>query len=330
MSVLEATDDSWAVTMFSFTSSLVRGERTPVQLIEDVVDAGLATTIEVDAPQHFATYPDFDAEEVEALRSVVARRGIRLSMMGVYNDAGSRRESAFTLEESVRYISRQLEVASELGFIGARIMFGLDPALLEKLAPEAERHGVPLWQEVQGGARPDGAEFERQREAIQRIGSDKLGFVFDLSACMAALPVTYLEALRREGVPNDVVQYLDDEWPTGETTRVRSGLDARLESLDLPPSAMLRLSMPFGRFGNSSVADWRDALGEFDAVHLKYWDVEDDDRRVSQPLADFRREFGAIGYTGVLTSEWGGHEWLDDDGFGMTRRHRALFDRAVD
>ena len=57
--------------------------------------------------------------------------------------------------------------------------------------------------------------------------------------------------------------------------------------------------------------------------HLKFWDLDDADGRVWQPVRELGRALAATGFDGVLTSEWGGHEWLDADPGEMTRAHIA-------
>ena len=324
----DAVDAEWAVTLFSFTPQIVAAERTPDEVLADVVAAGLGSTIEVDAPQHFRSYPSLDGADTEAFAALVSRLGVRLSLLGVYDDAGLRSDRPFTLEESADYVGRQIEAAAAMGFAGARIAFGVRPELLERLAEHAEAHGITVLQEAQGNLRPDSPTFERQWDAIDRIGSDLLGFVLDLSACMPALPVTYLDLLEREGVPRDAVGYLAGQWGVAPHDEVRAGTEERLNRVLLSPAARDALFMAWTRFGSSRVAGWRDALPRVGAVHLKFWDLEDDDRRVSQPLTDLRALLAASSYRGVVTSEWGGHAWLGSDPVEMTRRHRQLYERA--
>ncbi|VXC24861.1 conserved hypothetical protein [Arthrobacter sp. 9AX] len=322
----------WAVTMFSFTNELIRGERTPLQLVEALLDAQVTDQIEIDAPQHFVSYPRINATEASELRRLMERRQARLSILGIYNDAGSRKDYRFTLDQAEAYLADQIRAASEMGFRATRIMFGVDAPLLKRIAVHAESYGLPVLQEVQGVIRPDSPEFVRQIETLDQIGSDKLGFVFDLSACMAGLPVTYLESLRREGIPTNVVTYLEQAWHTEPAARVQERLERLTADLNLNAATMARLGMPFGRFGHSQVSDWREHLGRFSAIHLKYWDLFDEDHRVSKPIADLRREFGAINYKGIVTSEWGGHEWSSpEDGtpIEMSLGHRALYDASL-
>jgi hypothetical protein len=64
-------------------------------------------------------------------------------------------------------------------------------------------------------------------------------------------------------------------------------------------------------------------------VHLKFWDLDDTDGRVSRPIADIGGALRRTGFSGSLTSEWGGHEWLDEDPTTMTRAHLDLARRAL-
>ena len=325
----------WAFTMFSMTSQLLQGDQGPDELLRSVADTVVCSAIEVDAPQHFRGYPWQVADrkpgagEWEDFRALADSLGVRPTLLGIYGDPALRRESLLSLDESVDYIDGQLAAAAAMGFEGTRIAFGLAPELLGPLADCAERHGVSLLQEVQGGLRPDSESFQQQVQAVDGIGSPALGFVFDLSACTPELPVTYLTALRREGVPLEAVDYLEADWPDSTPDSLKAGLEHRLSGVDLARGARARLSMVFGRFGNTRVADWRELLPSVRGVHLKYWDLDDAGGRVSKPMAELGQELHVAGYRGALTSEWGGHEWLPDDPITMANGHRRLYERVA-
>lgn len=78
------------------------------------------------------------------------------------------------------------------------------------------------------------------------------------------------------------------------------------------------------RFGRSCVEDLASILPLLGAVHLKFWDLDDADDRLSDPLRDVGAALRVTGFTGTLCSEWGGQEWLDDDPWETTSRHLAL------
>ena len=75
--------------------------------------------------------------------------------------------------------------------------------------------------------------------------------------------------------------------------------------------------------------DLRGILPLVGAFHLKFWDLDDADRRVSAPIRDLGALLAGSDFEGTLCSEWGGHEWLDDEAADMTRRHLALARSAL-
>jgi hypothetical protein len=83
------------------------------------------------------------------------------------------------------------------------------------------------------------------------------------------------------------------------------------------------------RFGRSDAADLRDVLPLVGAFHLKFWDLDDSDGRVSQPIRDLGAELAGTAFAGTLCSEWGGHEWIDADAATMTRAHLELARTAL-
>jgi hypothetical protein len=83
------------------------------------------------------------------------------------------------------------------------------------------------------------------------------------------------------------------------------------------------------RFGRSDADELRGILPLVGAFHLKFWDLDDADGRVSRPIRDLGTVLAGSDFAGTLCSEWGGHEWLDADAADMTRRHLALAAEAL-
>lgn len=321
-------DDQWAVTMFSFTRELMRGHLGATELLVHLRKSGVARSFEIDGFQHFATLPEVDRREATAFRTAVDEHDITLTQFGVYDDLFIDPRSAADTGSRVAYIARQIESASRLGFTSVKIAWGLEIEILEALRPHLDRLGMSLNQEAQGSIRATSPDLARRVELALRF-PDQFGFVFDLSACMYGLPVTYLEDLRRLGVAEEAVRLLEDEWPMGGDSIRGAVFDA---AGAISPDAQLRLSMPFGRFGNSNVSEFRDFLAFVDVVHLKFWDLEDRAGIVNSPIRDLARELKRTGFAGPITSEWGGHEWLpaaSADGESMTRAHREVFRSAI-
>ncbi|WP_285115624.1 hypothetical protein [Leifsonia sp. fls2-241-R2A-40a] len=137
---------------------------------------------------------------------------------------------------------------------------------------------------------------------------------------MPALPISYLDTLG-PSLPAELLRRLSEGWLDPDTLEA---VVTHLRSGSVPAEVHALYMDLLVRFGRSPVSVLRDILPLVGAFHLKFWDLDDDGHRVSQPL----RELGAIlrawDFAGTLCSEWGGHGWLDDDPADMTREHLAL------
>ncbi len=143
---------------------------------------------------------------------------------------------------------------------------------------------------------------------------------------MPSLPQSYLERLREGGVPEPLLQRLATDWRDPATN---SAVIDVLRSGGVPPLVHTMYMNLLVRFGRSDAADLRSVLPLVGAFHLKFWDLDDTDGRVSQPIRDLGAELAGTDFTGTLCSEWGGHEWIDADAADMTRRHLALARTAL-
>ena len=139
---------------------------------------------------------------------------------------------------------------------------------------------------------------------------------------MPALPTTYLAELAQAGLPKALLTRLADEWRDPATTGAVVEL---LRSGAVPPAIHTLYMNLLVRFGRSHATDLRGILPLVGAFHLKFWDLDDADGRVSAPIRDLGALLAGSEFAGTLCSEWGGHEWLvDADAADMTRRHLAL------
>lgn len=322
---------TWAVTLFSFTNELHERTRPANDIVREIGRTGLATAVEVDAAQHFVSFPLISDADIDAFRRAADDAGVTPTMMGGYLDIRLDRRGPRSPHEQEELLRRQLEAAAAMGFFGLRVSLGaVSPDLAERLVPELDALDIALLGEVQAGARPDAPAIDALREKRARLGTDRLGFVFDSSLVMEAFPATWIRTLRDDGVPQEVIDTADSLW----RERDPRGLDqvmSMVRPLELRPATLRRLEMPFRRFGCSTVDEWDDFLDDIASVHLKYWDVDDSDGRISRQTSAVKSALSAHGYSGFVCSEWGGHDWLEPEtspASEMTRRHREIFELA--
>lgn len=290
------------LTMFSWTQDLLDGPETPDEIVARVAGLGLADWIEVDAGQHFRTYPRIADAELASLRAALG--SARPSLLGIYLDDAT--SPTTFLDDDARFalLEVQLRAAATLGCWGARISVGATAGILDRAVPLLEELDLVLLEEVQGGASPASPAIEE----IVRVDSPHVRVLLDTSVSLPAPPISLLEDLERLGIPADTLTTIDRDW----LDPAISGLVAQLMGDPSTPGPAKPLLLAFlTRFGRSSPEDWRPVLPLVRAAHLKFWDLLDEGGRVTKPIDGFAAEF-ANADVALVAGEWGGSDWLGD------------------
>lgn len=317
--------DTWTLTAsaFNWTPDVVRAERPAPDIAVGIVRDGVAPVIELEAGQAWRTFPDPDDAEVDALRTELERAGGRVSIVGASIDdwalpARRRRDD----DERFAFLVPQLRAASRLGATGVRLPIGqAGPALLQRLLPVLHELDLVLFEEAQGRQTPGDSGTAAAFAAVAALDDPHVRVLIDISMLMPALPVTYIDALAEAGLAPTLLERIAADWRDPATMDV---VIAALRGGDVPPQARTLYMDMLVRFGRSDAAVLRDVLPLVTGFHLKFWDLEDADGRVSDPIRDLGELLAGSASAGTLASEWGGHEWLDDDPGDTTRRHLAL------
>jgi len=330
---MTALPETWslAASAFNWTPDVLRAERSTHEIASAIPASGLASTIEIELGQTLRGYPDTDAAEVQALRAALEAAGGRVSIVGISLDdwqlSGEGAPRRRTEEERLAFLVPQLRAAHDLGAAGVRLPIGqAGGILLERVLPLLHERGLVLYEEVQGRQTPHDPAYADAYDTIARFDDSHLRLLVDISMLMPALPTSYLAALTAGGVDPALVQLLATEWRDPET---QNAVFAALRAGSVPPAVHTLFMDLVVRFGRSDAADLRDILPLVGGFHLKFWDLDDTDARVSQPMRDLGALLRASTFTGTLCSEWGGHEWLEADATEMTREHLALASRAL-
>ncbi|MFJ4159725.1 restriction endonuclease subunit R [Microbacterium testaceum] len=307
-----------AASAFNLTPDVIRAERTAPDLAATLVEREIAAAIEIELGQMWRGFPDPPHDDAHSFRDRLAAAGGRVSIVGVSIDefvGGRRRTDA----ERRAFLEPQLRAAAAVGATGARLPIGQAGSLLEGLVPLLEELDLVLFEEAQGHETP--AARPEAYDRIAHLDTPHVRLLLDISMLMPALPVTYLDRLERGGIPTDLLRRLRDDWRDAATHDAVIGL---LRSGQVPgPVHTLYMNL-LVRFGRARASDLASVLPLLGAVHLKFWDLDDADHRISDPLRDVGAALAAAGFTGTLCSEWGGQDWLDDDPWEMTSRHLSL------
>jgi hypothetical protein len=317
-----------AASAFNWTPDVIRAERAAPDIAVGIVTEGIAPVIELEPGQLWRSFPEPADDEVDALRRELDRAGGSVSIVGASLDDWIGPDERRDDDARLAFLLPQLRAAHRLGASGVRLPIGqAGEPLLRRLLPALYELDLVLHEEIQGQQTPGSPVTAAAIEAISRLDDSRIRLLVDISMLMPALPVTYLDELARAGIPQELLARLTDEWRDPATT---GGIIEFLRSGGVPPEFHALYMNLLVRFGRSRAAELRDILPLVGAFHLKFWDLDDADGRVSAPIRDLGAQLAGADFAGTLCSEWGGHEWLADaDAADMTRRHLALARRAL-
>lgn len=317
-----------SASSFNWTPDVCLASVPAIDVVTGIVAEGVAATIELEAGQVWRSFPAPDRSEIDALRDGLAEAGGRVSIVGMSLDDFTSTSTRKSEAERMEFLLPQLRAAARVGASGVRLPIGqAGLVLLARLQPVLHELGLTLFEEIQGQQRPDDPVIATALETIAELGDERVRVLVDVSMLMPSLPPTYLERLRAGGVPGDLVDRLQVAWREPET---HDAVIALLRSGRVPPAVHTMYMNLLIRFGRSDASDLSGILPLVGGFHLKFWDLDDSERRISQPLRDLGRILARHDWKGTLTSEWGGHEWLEKaDATDMTRRHLTLARAAL-
>ncbi|MFK0002788.1 restriction endonuclease subunit R [Paenarthrobacter sp. NPDC090522] len=320
---------SWtlAASSFNWTPDIIKAERTPQDIVTDIAASGVADVVEVEPGSLWRSFPAPQDLEVDAFREALKAAGGRVSILGCSLDDYTATTERRTTGQRLEFLVPQFDAARRVGATGVRLPIGqAGPELLGLVQPLLHDLDLVLFEEIQGQQDPRNPRVQPALDHIAALDDPRIRVLVDISMLMPALPVSYLDELARGGVSPVLCSRLESEWKDPATN---DAIMAALQSGTVPPRIHTLFMNLLIRFGRSDAADLKEILPLVGGFHLKFWDLDDADQRVSGPIEELGHLLAQEGFTGTLTSEWGGHEWLRDDPSEMTRRHLALAAKSL-
>ena len=313
-----------ATTLFSFTNEWLTRRYTLGQLLARVAELGLGPGVELIGFQAWRRFPELPTQEILSFRRLVDDLGLEPAALEGSVDLARRVDRLMTEQEAVDFLRPQVETAAALGFQMLRLHSGIPIAVLEQVAPLAERAGVTLATEIQGAQTPDDPAVAAVIECRERLGSPSVALVLDFSVAMTTVPSRFVETILRLGMRQEDLDAIIELWAKGSTPRE---LHATLADVDAPPAALDETRAGFFRFGRQDPQAWRPLVPYVAYVHAKFWELDD---AGDEPTTRNEEMFDVLcngGYAGFVASEWGGNAWTDADevdAFVLVRRHHEL------
>jgi hypothetical protein len=310
-------------TTFSFTNEWLTRRFTRAELLERAAACELGPGLEVVGHQLWRDYPNLDGDEILDFRRLCERLGFEPAAIGGYVDLLRRPDRVLSVDEAAAELEAQIVTAAGLGFGLVRLHAGIPVDALERVASSAERSGVVLATEVQGGQAPDDPAVEAILECRERLGS-VIALVLDFSVSMTAVPASFADAVRRAGMPADELADIVSLWeggaPTGEVL-------AAITEAAAPNAAQDEARAGFFRFGRQTPEAWLPFVPFVAHAHAKFWELDETGDEPTVDNAALLRVLRDGGFDGVIASEWGGSAWVDVDdvdAFELVRRHQVL------
>lgn len=323
------------VTLYSFTRDF-HGRRLDLDgLVREVAARGMGPGLEVIGFSSLRGFPHLDDRTVGRFRDVVAESGLVLTSLAVNTDVGIRRDRLSTQDELIDYMTAQIETAARLGFPLARLQIMLTPDAMERLLPVAERLGVVLAIEIHAHQHPHHPAVLAHVERYEALGSPLLGFVADWGTTTLGLAPSMIEAYRRRGASDDLVDAATDLWrsfadagaPVDDAEHgARFGAFIELAGRHGHPELGIDLAInATGLFGPARVESWASIMPWIRHVHGKFFGIDEHGEEPSVPVRGLVAQLVEHGYRGAISTEYEGWHWNHwDDAFPIVAGMQAL------
>jgi hypothetical protein len=317
-------------TLYSMTPAFHGREYTFEQLVRKVAADGIGPGLEVVGFQSIRGFPTITDQFAGWFKDLIAETGLTLSCLGINADIRIDPDVPLTEDESVAYHERQLEAAAKLGFPLVRYQYPAGPAVIERLAPLAEKLGVKMGLEIHAPHHSQHPDVLAYREMYARVNSPMLGFIPDFGSTARAVPPSFFEAQRANGVPEDLISMAQEYWiQDGEPYERRERYVAAAREKGFQDRHIMSLVIIFGLFSRAAPESWAEIMPQCIHIHGKFFDFDDDGNEIAVDYARVLPVFVKGGYDGFMSSEYEGHMWTDADGFDKIRRHHAMASRII-
>lgn len=258
--------------------------------------------------------------------------------LDMYLDWNKFKGRVMTDEERYESVLMDIKNANKLGCTVVRISRDVDPKLLERLVPEAEKYNAILALEIHAPDDFDSPEVQDMIEQFERVQSPYLGFTLDMSSYCRHLPRVASDRLRREGLKDEIVDYLIEAYNSGTLPRTR-GFDSHkpeLANMLIQMGAteeQARLAYRATHTIYSNPQRILDAIQHIYHIHGKFYEMLPDYTAYSIPYEEIIPVLIEGGYSGYIDSEYEGARWIEDafevDSVEQVRRHQVLLKRLL-
>ena len=314
------------VTLYSFTNPWLARKYDLNGLLDEVVRRGMGPNIEIIGFQSFKEFPDVSDDFAARFRDTMAEKGLEAVSCAINSDRFLRPgqqpvDDAFLVE----YHKRQLRSAKKMGFRLVRYQFALPVELLPQIAPYAEELDIRMGVEVHAPMWAGHPAVQAYGEMYEKLDTPVLGWIPDFGGTASRIPASMLEAARRAGAREDLIDRLKEVWLEPGMSHEKAG---RLREWAIgeghDPAHIQAASLAFFILANHDPKSWAALVDRTIYIHGKFYGMGSDGREEAIDYETILPLFRDGGFTGTMVSEWEGHAYLPDDGFEQVEAHQAM------
>lgn len=326
---MQTLKGNYGVTIFSLTNEILAADLSPLQILDQFLSKGVTKIIELDGPQHFRNFPNVAEQEISDLQEVLDRHSAHVVQLGIYVDRAVAEGEFLTEDQVVDELAKQIRVARQIGCKFVRLGLGFATETeIARILPVLAENQIQLVLEVQGTTLPNDDSVMSHVELLNKPEFSSVGLLFDMSLCMNILPKSYLSALADSGFSEEQIEKAISTWESGSIELVKRFVFGELMRVS-PNTFATSLALTLAtRMGHTKIDDWQHVMPLVKAVHLKFWDTDDENAALTGPIGELVSHLGAQNFHGPLICEWGGHEWSPEGAAStpVIEQHKALFE----
>lgn len=333
----EKGDVKRGVSLYSFQEEYFLRKMTLEQIVATCSRLEIPG-IEIIGDQMIPGYPNIPESFFDKWHSWMENYKVTPVCLDMFLDWNKLKGREMTDDERVESVTHDIVNASKLGCKVIRVIHDVQPHILERLAPTAEKYRVILALEIHAPSYYD-SELELQLlKLFQKVGSPYLGFTLDLGVFCKRMPRVAKERLIRDGMKPSIADYLSEAYEN-KTLPITNELGQRNDALATKVLQMGGTEEDvYAAFMATHMiyADPKkmvDYLPYTYHMHGKFYEMLPDYTEYSIPYEEIIPIIVEGGYKGYIDSEYEGNRWIQDafevDSTEQVRRHQEMLKRLL-
>ncbi len=294
--------------------------------------------IEIIGDQMIPNYPNISASFFKDWNGWMEKYGRTPVCLDMFLDWNKYKGRVMSEDERVDSITKDIVNANKLGCTVIRVIHDVDPKILERLAPVAEKYNVKLALEIHAPSYFDSPHEQNLMKMFEKVKSPYLGFTLDLGVFCKKLPRVSSERLVRDGMKPAISAYLAEGYEKGtlphpiELGAPNTGLEKKIFELGGTQNDVYAANMAT----HMIYADPKQILNYIPYlyhIHGKFYEMLPEYTEYSIPYEEIVPILIEGGYNGYIDSEYEGNRWIQDafevDSTEQVRRQQVMLKRLL-